>query len=106
MIVPRGLRRLVHILGGGRTAVAIATAARVAPVLVASMLVASMLVAPAQAQDADTCQMCHDDKSLTKNERGEVVSLYVDLGQYGRSVHGREGVGCVDCHHTLAGVEH
>jgi cytochrome b subunit of formate dehydrogenase len=95
MIVTRGLRRLMLSLGGNP----------IAAVMAAAVLVAAVLVAPVQAQDADTCQMCHDDKSLTKNERGQVVSLYVDLGQYGRSVHGREGVGCVDCHQSLAGVE-
>ena len=90
MIDPRGLRHLALSLGGS---------------LFAVVLGAAIPASPVRAQDADTCLMCHDDRSLTKNERGQVVSLYVDLGQYNSSVHGREGVGCVDCHQSLAGVE-
>lgn len=90
MTFPRGLRRSARWGSGSLIAVVL-------------LLVAGS--APALAQDADTCQMCHDDRSLTKNERGQVKSLYVDLAKFNRSVHGREGVGCVDCHQSLAGVE-
>lgn len=90
MSFPRGLRRPAWWRGGS---------------LLAVVLVMLAGTAPALAQDADTCQMCHDDRGLTKNERGQVKSLYVDLAKFNKSVHGREGIGCVDCHQSLAGVE-
>ena len=90
MIVPHGLRRPARLVGVSLFAVVLG-------------LLAGAL--PARAQDAETCLQCHEDRSLTKNERGQVKSLYVDLAEYKRSVHGREGVGCADCHADLAGVE-
>lgn len=63
------------------------------------------LAAVAPAQDADFCLMCHDDDELTKTRDGRVVSLFVDLEKFEASVHGREGLTCIDCHQDLDGLE-
>ena len=59
----------------------------------------------ALAQDAATCLECHEDMELTKNVGDHVVSLYVDIEQFKRSIHGREGVACIDCHQDLDGFD-
>ena len=69
------------------------------------MLLGALSALPAKAQDAETCLECHDDDELTKNEGDRVVSLYVDLDQFNRSIHGQEGIECVDCHEDLAGFD-
>ncbi len=71
------------------------------PVLMLFVLAAGA----ARAQDNDTCFMCHADESLTKNRGREVVSLYVDQSVFDKSIHGQNGIACVDCHQDLAGVE-
>ncbi len=57
------------------------------------------------AQEAEDCQMCHEDEELTKIRDGRVVSLYFDLPTYQRSIHGQEGFTCIDCHQDLAGAD-
>jgi predicted CXXCH cytochrome family protein len=45
------------------------------------------------------CLMCHGDpefKGWFKN--GDLISLYIDSGVYGHSVHGPAGLNCVACH--------
>jgi len=59
----------------------------------------------ASAQGIDDCLACHDDPELTMNDAGGVVSLYVDQAVFARSVHGQQGLTCVDCHTALAGAE-
>ncbi len=45
------------------------------------------------------CLMCHSDPSFTGNlPGGETISLYVDPGQYYRSVHADAGLECLACH--------
>ncbi|MFO7609488.1 MAG: cytochrome c3 family protein [Candidatus Krumholzibacteriia bacterium] len=73
--------------------------------LSAATVLGTLLADPVLAQDADECLQCHEDESLTKNVGGKVVSLYVDLGSYEASIHGQEGIGCVDCHADLSGFE-
>ena len=59
----------------------------------------------ALAQDADTCLECHDDMELTKNVGDRVVSLHVDIEQFNASIHGLEGIECIDCHQDLDGFD-
>ena len=74
--------------------------------LLGSFMALGLLAAPsARGQDADECLMCHEDQDLTKNERGRVVSLFVDIDGFRNSIHGREDLECVDCHEDLAGFE-
>ncbi len=44
----------------------------------------------------DDCLMCHSDKSLTKVNKGQVVSLFVDKNTLRNSTH--KNVKCVSCH--------
>ncbi len=60
---------------------------------------------PAWSQEIDDCLACHDDPELTMNRTDGVVSLYVDQDVYDHSIHGREGLVCVDCHTALEGME-
>ena len=73
--------------------------------LLAATALGAVLAGPGRAQDAETCLMCHEDESLTKNVGGKVVSLYVDLGRFERSIHAQNGIGCVDCHMDLMDFE-
>lgn len=57
------------------------------------------------AQEIDDCLMCHEDEELTKIRGDRVVSLYVDLTEFQASIHGQEGLVCVDCHADLQGLE-
>ncbi len=61
--------------------------------------------APVQSQTADDCLDCHDDEELTKNVGGKVVSLHVNIDRFRASIHGVEGVECVDCHQDLVDFE-
>ena len=73
--------------------------------LLAATALGALLAGPGQAQDADECLQCHEDEGLTKNVAGRVVSLYVDIAAFDRSIHGEQGIGCVDCHADLEGYE-
>ncbi len=45
------------------------------------------------------CLMCHTDPVFTGNlPSGETVSLYIDPGEYYRSVHAEAGLECLACH--------
>ncbi len=62
-----------------------------------------LLCSPAGAQSADDCLECHSDPELTADRDGREVSVYVDDGVFGASVHA--GFDCIDCHADLAGTE-
>ena len=51
----------------------------------------------AQKPSNDDCLTCHGDPSLTKEEGGKSVSLYVAPGSFRNSAHGNI-FACVDCH--------
>jgi cytochrome b subunit of formate dehydrogenase len=55
-------------------------------------------------KDAD-CLACHGDASLTSEENGKPVSLFVDPGKLKHSFHGRL-FGCVDCHTDVKTLAH
>lgn len=55
-------------------------------------------------KDAD-CLTCHGKSSLTHEENGKPVSLYVDQTKLKRSFHSRL-FGCVDCHTDVKSLAH
>ena len=48
------------------------------------------------AVSEDVCLVCHAEKSLTKEDRGHVRSLFVDGTTFTKSAHGE--LDCVSCH--------
>jgi len=71
----------------------------------AALLVAASLLAssPALAAGAkapqENCLDCHGDKDFTKEAGGKTVSLFVDAGKFGASMH--QGISCKGCHSDL-----
>lgn len=61
---------------------------------------------PASERESN-CLMCHSDPDF-KGEftNGEMVSLYVNNGQYAQSVHGPAGLECVACHTAISRYPH
>lgn len=56
-------------------------------------------------QSVEDCLQCHADSGLTKSINDSTdISLYVNQGQYEKSLHG--GFSCVDCHSTVKSLEH
>jgi cytochrome b subunit of formate dehydrogenase len=55
-------------------------------------------------KDAD-CLTCHGDSTLTTEENGKTVSLYVDANKLKHSIHGRV-FHCVDCHTDVKSLVH
>jgi cytochrome b subunit of formate dehydrogenase len=55
-------------------------------------------------KDSD-CLTCHGDSTLTTDENGKTVSLYVDKDKLKHSFHGRL-FGCVDCHTDVKSLVH
>jgi cytochrome b subunit of formate dehydrogenase len=55
-------------------------------------------------KDAD-CLSCHGDSTLTTDENGKSVSLFVDQNKYKHSVHARL-FHCVDCHADVKSLAH
>jgi cytochrome b subunit of formate dehydrogenase len=50
------------------------------------------------------CLACHGDNTLSKDEKGKQVSLYVDDKKFQGSVH--SVFGCTDCHSDVKAVPH
>jgi cytochrome b subunit of formate dehydrogenase len=73
-------------------------------VLAAGAVWAGMAGAEQKPQDAD-CLTCHGDVSLTAEENGKRVSLFVDKGKLRHSIHGSL-LTCVDCHADVKGLAH
>ena len=75
------------------------------PTVVFFLLFWASTVLPAQKlKDAD-CLACHGDSSLTSEENGKSVSLYVSQDKFKHSVHGRM-FHCVDCHSDVKSLAH
>jgi len=68
-------------------------------------LLACQLPGVALGQETDDCLACHDDEELTKNRDGRVVSLHIDIDTYEGSIHGENGLECIDCHADLDGFD-
>ena len=67
-------------------------------------------IAPAlelQGVDDETCLACHGiaDLRITLPSE-EILYLTVDAEAFAGSVHGQQGVGCVQCHPSLTGFPH
>ena len=55
------------------------------------------IAAKGAASDTQLCMACHADKTLNKKLMSkEILSLYINGGEFGSSVHGRTG--CSGCH--------
>ncbi len=55
----------------------------------------------------EECLMCHSQHEFYgRFENGEVISLFVDAGQFENSVHGPEGLECVACHDDRESYPH
>ncbi|MFQ5575745.1 MAG: cytochrome c3 family protein [Anaerolineae bacterium] len=53
------------------------------------------------------CLMCHADHDLKGSfQNGELISLYVDSGEYEQSVHGPAGLECLACHTDINRYPH
>jgi cytochrome b subunit of formate dehydrogenase len=65
---------------------------------------ASALPAQHKLKDAD-CLACHSDSTLTTDQSGKPVSLFVDEGKLQHSVHGGM-FACVDCHTDVKSLVH
>ena len=69
-------------------------------ILLLSTLVWLFGASSVAAQDEDVeCLACHDDHSLVKDRDGITISLFVDYGLYGKTVHAEEG--CISCHEDV-----
>ncbi len=55
---------------------------------------------PAEEGSPDAnCQMCHTNHNFRgRFQDGEIISLYVDVGEFENSVHGPAGLECIACH--------
>ncbi|MBU2503209.1 cytochrome c3 family protein [bacterium] len=73
--------------------------------LIALVAAGTLAAGTARAQTIQDCLDCHEDEELTKNDAGKVVSLYVDARKFSDSIHGRDGMTCIDCHLDLDGFE-
>jgi predicted CXXCH cytochrome family protein len=71
-------------------------------------------VVPSQQDDGSgsigsdaNCLMCHSDRDFKGSfEDGELISLYVDNGEFERSVHGPAGLECLACHTDISRYPH
>lgn len=57
----------------------------------------------ALAQENTDCLDCHADRTITGERNGREISVFVDGGTFGASVH--SALDCVACHGDLAGKE-
>jgi cytochrome b subunit of formate dehydrogenase len=71
--------------------------------LVALVLALSGISAGQKLTNAD-CLACHGDNTLSKEENGKQVSLYVDDKKFQASTH--SAFGCTDCHSDIKAVPH
>src|SRR5262245_39882332 len=53
----------------------------------------------------DECLACHGDTTLSKEENGKTVSLYVNPDSFKASIHGAM-FQCVDCHADIKSSPH
>ncbi len=62
--------------------------------------------ADAGSPDTD-CLMCHTNHNFRgRFANGQVISLYVDVGEFENSVHGPEGLECIACHPNTRAYPH
>lgn len=57
--------------------------------------------------DDDTCLSCHGQPGLTLPlENGEALELFVNPEDYNKSIHGKLGYACVQCHRAVGEYPH
>ena len=67
----------------------------------------SAATAPPIAQDNDTCLACHSAPGQTVSlPSGEALYVSVDPQVFEQSVHGEEGLACLDCHPGSPQIPH
>lgn len=54
--------------------------------------------ATALADENSVCFDCHADEKFSTDRDGRELSLFVDAAGYAASIHGQNGVTCVECH--------
>lgn len=71
------------------------------------------LTTPAQAAPAgqekkpdDFCLACHQRNGVQFTLGNDTISVYINPTQFGLSVHGQEGLVCVDCHTEISDYPH
>jgi len=72
------------------------------------MMLVAALIPTARAQHKpknSDCLACHGDASLSTEENGKTVSLFVDEKKLEHSIHGPL-FSCVDCHKDVKGLVH
>jgi cytochrome b subunit of formate dehydrogenase len=75
------------------------------PSFVSFIFVWATIALPAQKLKDSDCLTCHGDSTLTTEENGKTVSLYVDQNKFRHSVHGGM-FHCVDCHKDVKSLAH
>ena len=78
--------------------------------LVVMIASASPVEAAPQVQDEpptnESCLGCHQQEGMTAEIGGEPIPITIDPQAFSDSVHGEEGVACVDCHTNITGFPH
>jgi hypothetical protein len=72
-------------------------------------LMENFLISPLAAQETDdsSCLTCHGNAGLTTVlPGGEIVNVGVNADEFHASIHGRNGIGCRDCHSNITGYPH
>jgi predicted CXXCH cytochrome family protein len=54
----------------------------------------------------ETCLFCHKEQGMTVDFGGQPLSLTIDEDHFSESVHGAEGIACVDCHTNITTFPH
>ncbi len=60
----------------------------------------------ASAFEDGECLECHGAQDLTVTRKDKVISLYVDENVHNNSIHGANGITCVDCHADVEEIPH
>lgn len=78
--------------------------------LVVAVLPATSASAAPLPQDEkpsdETCLACHQQAGMTVEIGGQPVPLTINTEMFSASVHGTEGIACVDCHTNITGFPH
>ena len=54
----------------------------------------------------ETCLACHQKEGMSTQIGGQTLPLTIDTNKFSASVHGTEGIACVDCHTDITGFPH
>lgn len=78
--------------------------------LTVMILIATPAAAAPQPQDEqptdETCLACHQQAGMTAQVGGQPLPITIDPEKFSASVHGTEGIACVDCHTNITGFPH